>query len=55
MPSDRELYPLYIKTGYAYLIINVAKQRDGVTGSFPLLYNPARQTYIEIARGDAPK
>ncbi len=55
MPSDRELYPLYVKTGYAYLLINVAKQRDGMTGYFPLLYNPARQTYIEIARGDAPK
>lgn len=51
LPQDREMWPCYYNAGEAYLIVNVAKQRDGMTGKFPLLFVPDKQVYMEIARG----
>lgn len=51
LPQDREMWPCYINAGYAYLIVNVAKQRDGMIGQFPLLFMPSKQAYVEIQRG----
>lgn len=54
LPCDREMWPCYHNAGEAYLIVNIAKQRDGMTGKFPLLFVPEKQTYIEIAREARP-
>lgn len=50
LPEDRASWSSYLNAGFAYLILNVAKQRDGITGTIPILFNPTRQTYTEIKR-----
>lgn len=33
-----------------YIILNIAKQRQGETGQMPMAFNPAKMTFTEIAR-----
>lgn len=33
-----------------YVILNIAKQRQGETGQMPMAFNPAKMTFTEIAR-----
>lgn len=48
---DHRGYPESLKqNGCSYIALNVAKQRQGETGSIAVIFNPARMQFTEIAK-----
>lgn len=50
MPSDRTNYGAYEGNGLQYIVVNVAKQRQGDTGMFGVSFDPSHMRYMCIAR-----
>ncbi len=50
MPADRGGFEAYEATGMKYIAVNVAKQRQGDTGTFGVMFDPAHMRYTCIAR-----
>ncbi|MEG1776936.1 MAG: DnaB-like helicase C-terminal domain-containing protein [Clostridia bacterium] len=50
MPADRGGYEAYEGNGMQYIAVNVAKQRQGNTGTFGVTFDPAHMRYTCIAR-----
>ena len=49
-PDDKQFFEAYAQSGYQYMAIDVAKQRQGQTGTINLLFDPAHMTYKSIER-----
>lgn len=49
-PRDRAGFDAYAETGFNYIVIHVAKQRQGSVGKAAVLFDPARATYSRIER-----
>lgn len=49
-PRDRESFQAYIKQGYTYLCLGVAKQRQGATGKCCVLFDKRKMRYYTIDR-----
>lgn len=50
MPKDRDNFAAYESNGLQYIAVNVAKQRQGNTGTFGVSFDPAHMRYSCIAR-----
>ncbi|MEG0901894.1 MAG: DnaB-like helicase C-terminal domain-containing protein, partial [Clostridia bacterium] len=50
MPADRDGFDGYEGAGMQYIALNVAKQRQGNTGTFGVAFDPSRMRYMCIAR-----
>ncbi|MDD3334122.1 MAG: DnaB-like helicase C-terminal domain-containing protein [Eubacteriales bacterium] len=50
MPKDRDSFAAYDSNGMQYIAVNVAKQRQGNTGIFGVIFDPAHMRYMCIAR-----
>lgn len=49
-PDDKPFFEAYAQNGYQYMAIDVAKQRQGQTGTVNLLFDPAHMIYSSIER-----
>lgn len=49
-PDDKQFFEMYTQNGYQYMAIDVAKQRQGQTGTVNLLFDPAHMIYSSIER-----
>lgn len=49
-PADREMFYTLKAKGLQYMSINVAKQRQGQTGTMAVVFNPARMQFTAISR-----
>lgn len=47
-PTDRDLFDNLKDSGMQYIALNVAKQRQGQTGTVPVVFNPARMRFNAI-------
>ena len=55
-PRDKEYFQGYVKQGYTYLCLGVAKQRQGITGVCCVLFSKKLMRYYTIDRtADAPE
>lgn len=50
-PSDKEMYQNLANGGMQYMVLGVAKQRQGETGAVSVVFNPARMRFMAIDRG----
>lgn len=51
-PDDRELFMRLSNSEQQYIVLNVAKQRQGVTGSVAVTFDPSRMRYSSIIRDE---
>lgn len=49
-PADQALFAIAEQKGMQYVVINVAKQRQGQTGSTAVIFDPARMRFTAIER-----
>ncbi len=49
-PRDKEYFQGYVRQGYTYLCLGIAKQRQGVTGVCCVLFNKKLMRYFTIDR-----
>lgn len=49
-PADRELFERMKDNGMQYIAIDIAKQRQGQTGTVPVIFNPSRMRFTAIDR-----
>lgn len=49
-PDDRSLIDTLKSMGRQYIVVNIAKQRQGEIKKFPLMFDPAHMDYREIPR-----
>jgi len=49
-PRDKEYFPSYAGSGFTYLCIGIAKQRQGTTGKACVLFNKKNMHYYAIDR-----
>lgn len=49
-PDDRQIMNGLEMQGLRYIVLNVAKQRQGETGAIPLVFNPAKMLFTELVR-----
>jgi replicative DNA helicase len=52
-PDDRECFNGLEMQGLQYISINIAKQRQGTTGTVPVIFNPKRMQFTAISRREA--
>ena len=49
-PADQALFAIAQQNGQQYIVINVAKQRQGQTGAAAVIFDPARMRFTGIER-----
>lgn len=49
-PRDKEYFQMYVRQGYTYLSIGIAKQRQGETGVCCILFDKKKMRYMAIDR-----
>ena len=51
-PDDKASFDQLTKSGLQYIAVDVAKQRQGETGTTAVIFDPARMRYTAIDRGE---
>lgn len=54
-PKDRPIFQMLKDSGLQYMVLKIAKQRQGETGSIATVFNPARMRFTMIQPDDYPQ